>query len=141
MKKYLNLVVGAAAAALTFVWFALPALVANMMGMSMSINAYDLISFEGNFKTTLFALCAIALMLIAVAVLVLTLLRVLKVDVKVDLVKLTRILLIVAAVLAVACLVIMLTETGNGVGIGISMILTAVTYIAAVVCNFVVKEN
>lgn len=141
MKKYLNVAVSAIVAALAFVWFALP----FMTFGPASINGYQMITFEGGqFKTILFSLCAIALLVVSLVVLVVALLNllnklnVLKVNVNA---KLNRILLIVAAVLAVVCLILIITELGNGIGLGAGLILAAVTYVAAVVCNFLVKED
>lgn len=136
MKKYLNLIVGTTAAALTFVWFAL--------NCYAGIGGYDLMSLcfkVGQFEYTLIGILTIALMVVAVAILVLALLKVLKVNINVNLAKLTRILLIVAAALAVLYLIMLLTKTGRGVTIGAGAILLVVTYVAAVVCNFVVKEK
>ena len=142
MKKYLSLAVSAVVAAFTFVWFALPTLTSSFG----TASGYEMISFEiGEFKYTLFALCAILLMIVAIAVLVLALLNLLnKLDVlkiNIDFAKINRILLIASAALSVVCLILNFTFLRKGLGIGIGLILNLIAYAGAIACNFLVKED
>lgn len=142
MKKYINLAVSAWAAVLTFVWFALPILTTKLF----TASGYEMITFEaGEFKYTLFAICSIALMVVAIAILVLALLNLLVklnvVKLKLDFAKINRLLLIVATALTVVCLILNFTFLRNGVGIGVGLIIAAIVYVCATVCNFLVKED
>lgn len=143
MKKYLNLGVTALISALTYVFFALP-----FMGVEkFSASGYEAITFEVNTVLTIYAICAIVLLVVAGLTLVVCLLELLKqlkvLKLKFDLNKVLNVATFALMLLALVCLVmnIIYVVDLKYVAIGAALIVTAIAYVAAFVCQLLVREK